>query len=164
MSEAAILANDDFRQALDFFQAGNFEVAGVFFNDLLEEEAFHDDDVRLCRSWLGLAQVLDGNKDGVVQCRIAAKEGKPPLQVFVNLARAELELGHRDKLMIALENGLQFYPDSRALNDLHGKFDRRAAPAVKFLDRDNPINRVLGEMKKSGSPFNKALTSLKKGK
>ena len=162
MSEAAILTHDDFRQALDFFQAGNYEVAGVFFSDLLEEEAFQDDDVRLCRSWLGLAQVLDGNKDGVVQCRLAAKDGRPPLQVFVNLARAELEMGHRDKLMIALENGLKLYSDSRALNDLYKKYDRRSPPAVKFLDRDNPINRALGEMKKRENPVNRVLGALKK--
>ncbi|MDX1334148.1 MAG: hypothetical protein R3312_00060 [Gammaproteobacteria bacterium] len=148
MTEVAILSHEDFRQALDFFQAGNFEVAGVFFGDLLESEAFHDDEVRICRSWLGLSQVLDGDKDGVVHCRIAAKDGKPPLQVFVNLARAELELGHRDKLMIALENGLSHYPDSQALNDLHDKYERRTPPAVKFLGRNNPINRALGAVKK----------------
>jgi hypothetical protein len=148
MTEVAILSHEDFRQALDFFQAGNFEVAGVFFGDLLESEAFHDDEVRICRSWLGLSQVLDGDKDGVVQCRIAAKDGKPPLQVFVNLARAELQLGHHDKLMVALENGLKLYPDSKALSELYSKYDRRSPPVVKFLNRDNPINRALGAAKK----------------
>ena len=164
MSEAAILTHEDFRQALDFFQAGNFEVAGVFFGDLLEEEAFQDDDVRICRSWLGLAQVLDGNKDGVVQCRIAAKDGRPPLQVFVNLARAELEMGNRDKLMLALEGGLSLYPDSQALNELHVKFDRRAPPVLKFLDRDNPVNRALGAAKKADNPLGRALELVKKRK
>jgi len=164
MTEVAILSHEDFRQALDFFQAGNFEVAGVFFGDLLESEAFHDDEVRICRSWLGLSQVLDGDKDGVVHCRIAAKDGKAPLQVFVNLARAELELGHRDKLMIALENGLSHYPDSQALNQLHDKYDRRAPPTVKFLDRDNPINRALGAAKNADSPLGRALELVKKRK
>ena len=163
MTEAAILSHEDFRQALEFFQAGNYEVAGVVFGDLLEEEAYQDDDVRLCRSWLGLSQVLEGNKDGIVHCRIAAKDGKPPLQVFVNLARAELQLGHHDKLMIALENGLKLYADSQALNELYSKYDRRAPPAVKFLDRDNPINRALGEMKKSDNPVARVLKVVKKG-
>jgi hypothetical protein len=148
MSDSSIKDVEDFKEGMKFFKAGNFEVAGVFFSDLLESEAILDEDVRLCRSWLGLSQVMGGEKDGVVHCRIAAKDGRPPLQIFLNLARAELACGNREKLMQAVEQGLSQYPKMPLLLELHEKYDRREPSVLPFLDRENPCNRWLGRVKK----------------
>lgn len=148
MADATIKDTEDFKEGMKFFKAGNYEVAGVFFADLLESEAFLDEDVRLCRSWLGLSQVMGGEKDGVVHCRIAAKDGRPPMQIFLNLARAELACGNREKLMQAVEHGLSLYPQMPLLLELHEKYDRREPAVLPFLDRENPCNRWLGRVKK----------------
>jgi hypothetical protein len=92
--------------------------------------------------------VVSGEKDGVVHCRIAAKDGRPPLQIFLNLARAELACGSREKLMQAVEYGLSLYPNMPLLLELQEKYDRREPSVLPFLDRDNPCNRWLGRIKK----------------
>lgn len=153
MADASIKDTEDFKEGMKFFKGGNFEVAGVFFSDLLESEAFLDEDVRLCRSWLGLSQVMGGEKDGVVHCRIAAKDGRPPLQIFLNLARAELACGNREKLMQAVELGLSLYPRMPLLLEMYEKYDHREPAVLPFLGRENPCNRWLGRIKKRLSSF-----------
>jgi len=148
MTDTSIMDSEDFREGVKFFKAGNHEVAAVFFSDLLESEAFLAEDVQLCRSWLGLSQVMGGEQDGVVFCRIAAKEGKPPLQIFLNLARAELACGNIEKLMQAVEHGLSLYPEMPVLLELHEKYNRRDPSVLPFLNRENPCNRWLGVMKR----------------
>lgn len=148
MTDATIKDSEDFKEGMKFFKAGNYEVAGVFFSDLLESEAFLNEDVRLCRSWLGLTQVMGGERDGVVHCRIAAKEGRPPLQISLNLARAELACGNIEKLMQAVEQGLSLYPDMPVLLDLYNTYNRREPSVLPFLGRENSWNRWLGVIKK----------------
>lgn len=148
MSELTITDSENFQEGMKFFEAGNHEVAAVFFADLLESEAFTNEDVQLCRSWLGLSQVMSGDQDGVVYCRIAAKEGgRPPMQIFLNLAKAELACENIDKLMQAVEQGLSLYPNMPLLVELHAKYDRRDGGVLPFLGRENPCNRWLGVVK-----------------
>jgi tetratricopeptide (TPR) repeat protein len=141
--------HEDFRQGLSFFEAGNFEVASVFFSELLETEAFIEEDVSICRSWNGLSKALDGDREGVVDCRIAVQIDRPSLQAYLNLARAELEVGNVEKLLIALEKGISLYPNSRKLRDLYDRYDRRGPPPISFLSRDNPLNRLLGQIRRN---------------
>lgn len=149
MSDATIMDSENFQEGMKFYEAGNYEVASVFFADLLESEAFANADVQICRSWLGLCQVMGGDKDGVVNCRIAAKEGgRPPMQIFLNLAKAELACGNIDKLMQTVEQGLTLYPNMPLLMELYETYDRRDGAVLPFLGRGNPCNRWLGVVKK----------------
>ncbi len=140
---------EEFQEGMRFFKAGNYEVAAVFFGELLERHCVLEEETRICRSWQGLAQTLAGDRAGVVQCRIACREGseRPELQLFLNLARAELACGDRAKLMQALERGLAFYPDSSVLRELVQRYERRKDPVIRFLDRKHPLNRWLGRLR-----------------
>lgn len=140
---------EEFQEGMRFFKAGNYEVASVFFGELLERHCVLDEETRICRSWQGLSQTLAGDPAGVVQCRIACREGesRPELQLFLNLARAELACGDRARLMQALERGLALYPDSTVLRELHARYERRKEPVIRFLDRRHPLNRWLGRIK-----------------
>lgn len=150
MAEQIVEINDheDFQQGLKFFEAGNYEVASVFFSELLETEAFAEEDVSICRSWNGLSKALEGNRDGVVDCRIAVQVSQPSLQAFLNLARAELEVGNTEKLLIALERGIALYPTSSKLLELYERYDRRGPPPLRFLDRSHPVNQMLGKARR----------------
>ncbi len=100
-----------------------------------------------CLSWYGLTliRVEKNNNLGVRYCEEAVRGpgGDDPL-CWLNLARACLALGYRDRALKALTRGLEIAPEDARLREEIDLFGRRRRPVLGFLDRRNPINRLLG--------------------
>lgn len=111
-----------------------------------------------CQSWYGLTLILvEKNSNlGVRYCEEAVYRGggaEDP-DCWLNLGRAFLALGYRDRAVRAFEKGLEFNGDHEGLRLEMEKMGRRRKPVLAFLDRGNPLNRVLGRLrhKLSGPP------------
>jgi hypothetical protein len=90
---------------------------------------------------------LLNNSDGLKLCRRAVHLERFNGDVYYNLALAELEAGKRQNAIMVLRSGLVIEPEHQGLNELHDKIDSRKNPTLRFLSRNNPINRVLGKIR-----------------
>ncbi|MBP7148652.1 MAG: hypothetical protein KBD01_14030 [Acidobacteria bacterium] len=67
-------------------------------------------------------------------------------RVFEYFARLQLASGRRREALLTLERGLAVSPDDRDLRALRRAMGTRQAPALSFLDRRHPLNRVIGRL------------------
>ncbi len=86
-------------------------------------------------------------REGLDLCRHACRISFYEPDNFVNLARTALLAGHRREAYKAIQRGYALDPSSNALKKLHSKLGFRKDPVLRFLARDNPINRFLGRMR-----------------
>ncbi|MDV3237723.1 MAG: hypothetical protein LOY58_02575 [Gammaproteobacteria bacterium] len=124
----------DWASALGCFKAADQAASGV------------DVYANLYMSYLGLAQVQLNDVSGLNLCRRAAAEERVRGDVFENLARAELKLGHRKQACEAVRRGLRIESGHTGLRDLRLQMGIRRTPVLSFLGRDNPLNRFLGKL------------------
>lgn len=66
-----------------------------------------------------------------------------------NLAATYLMVGNRRRAVRALEAGLAIDPSHAELLELQKRMGVRRSPAISFLSRDNPFNRLLGHLSHS---------------
>lgn len=64
---------------------------------------------------------------------------------YANLARVYSAAGNRRKAVETAEEGLKLHPEDEYLLNVRQSLGVRAAPALPFLDRSNPINVTLGQ-------------------
>lgn len=104
-----------------------------------------------CQSWYGLTLILvEKNSNlGVRYCEEAVFRGAgadDPV-CWVNLGRAFAALGYRDRAVRAFQKGLALSPEHAGLRAEMDQLGIRREPVLRFLDRGNPINRVLGRLR-----------------
>lgn len=136
----------DFHEGVKFFQIGNYEVAGAFFEEVCAMVGPSDPAYNRFRSWLGLNQAMQGQRGGLVLCRLAAKNETRDAEVFYNLARAEYRFEDIDKSLRALAQGRSLDPGHSGIASLLAQLDRRRPPVLRRLPRDNWLNRLLGRL------------------
>ena len=103
-----------------------------------------------CLAWYGLTLILvERNSNlGVRYCEEAVRgAGADDPLCWLNLARAFLALGYRERAMTTLQRGLELAPGQPALQEEIDKLGVRWQPVIGFLDRSNPVNRVLGRLR-----------------
>jgi tetratricopeptide (TPR) repeat protein len=103
-------------------------------------------------SWYGLTLVLvERNSNlGVALCDQALRLAGPEPDLILNLARAHLALGQRDRAVRAVQRGLAAWPEDASLRSAQAELGKRQRPVIPFLPRDNPLNRMLGRMRHRG--------------
>ncbi len=93
-------------------------------------------------------------REGLNLCRHACRISFYEPENFINLARTALIAGNRREAYKAIERGYGLDPTSTPLKKLHGKLGVRQPPVLRFLSRQNPLNRLLGRLRhgsRSGS-------------
>ncbi len=107
----------------------------------------------LVTSWYGYLLALVGGKghEGLKLAREAADIAFWEPRVFEHLARLELQVGSRRRALDAVRRGLALAPGDRELAELRRLLGIRKRPPLTFLDRKHPINRVLGQWRKSSA-------------
>lgn len=98
------------------------------------------------RAWEGLALVMVGERHGLALCREAAALALLFAEPHECLARAHLKLGQRREACAAIGRGLRIDPNHAGLRQLRLRLGVRRPPPLPFLDRDNPLNRMLGRL------------------
>jgi tetratricopeptide (TPR) repeat protein len=103
-----------------------------------------------CLAWYGLTliKVERNNNLGVRYCEEAIRgPGADDPLSWLNLGRAFMALGYRDRSIRALQRGLDVAPEHEGLRaELTGLGIRRG-PVLGFLPRSNPLNRFLGRLR-----------------
>lgn len=97
-------------------------------------------------SFHGLALVHLGDPGGLARCRGAAAADELDVVLLRNLALAELRAGHRRRALTALHRGLAVDPREPELLRLRSDLGTRRRPILRFLNRDHPLNRLLGRV------------------
>jgi tetratricopeptide (TPR) repeat protein len=96
---------------------------------------------------LALALVRRQFKPAIDLCRKAMENEFYNPDHYANLARVYNAAGNRKKAVEAAEQGLKLHPEDDYLIRVRKELGVRAAPAVPFLDRANPINVTLGQVR-----------------
>ena len=102
------------------------------------------------RSYYGLCIALDAGKfrDGLALCRRAAEDEFYNHEVWLNLARVEMETGNKEEAHTALRRGLHLAPRRERV-----KYERflevlgmRRKPFFSFLGRTHALNVLIGRL------------------
>lgn len=150
-----ISIHGDFQEGMKFFECGDYNKA-LSFLTLIDIDALGESSQNIYLSYLGLVKVCLGEHEGIKLCRRAVHLERFNGDVYHNLACAELKLNERRSAMEILRSGLLIEPNHPGLNDMHNKMCSRKRPVMRFLSRDNPVNRVIGKIRHS-SPRKKTV-------
>ena len=98
-------------------------------------------------SYFGLALALMRKqyKPAIDLCRRAIDLEFYNGEHYANLARVYAAAGNRKKAVETADAGLKVAPEHEYLIGVRKSFGVRAAPAVPFLTRNNPVNVSLGQ-------------------
>jgi len=101
------------------------------------------------QSWYGLTLVLvERNSNlGVTLGDQALRLAGPLPELVLNQARAHLALGQRDRVLRALQRGLEAAPGHPALQAALEAMGRRRRPVLPFLPRGSALNVILGKLR-----------------
>lgn len=120
------------------------------------------------QSWYGLTLVLvERNSNlGVTLGDQALRLAGPLPELVLNQARAHLALGQRDRVLRALQRGLEATPGHPALQAALQAMGRRRRPVLPFLARGNALNVWLGKLRHRlvGAAFTGPVTPLALGR
>lgn len=136
----------DYVQGLRHFNRGNLILALASFKSAHQSTDIAHVYARLYMSFLGITQIRLNDVSGLNLCRQAAQEEMYRAEVFENLVRAELLFGHRRCACEAMRRGLRVNSGHAGLRALREEMGARRSPCFTFLDRDNPLNRIMGKL------------------
>ena len=103
----------------------------------------------LAYSWLGygVARFQGKHREGLRLCEHAIKIQYYEADNHWNLARVHVLAANRKLAVQALERALKLDPDHEGLLALKNEIGLRRSPVFKWLDRDHPLNRLLGRLR-----------------
>jgi len=140
-----------FDQGVAALKADDFRAAERDFLEVISVLDEHDDHYNRIASYLGLAQVLNSNRNGLVMCRDVASSEVLDGQVFLNLAAAEWHSGNRKRAIDALYRGSKIDREHQQLQRAVELADSRKHPVFRFLPRAHPLNRIIGRLLRTPS-------------
>jgi hypothetical protein len=88
-------------------------------------------------------------REGLDLCRHACRISFYEPENFINLARTCLLAGARAEAFRAIRRGYPLDSGNATLRKLHRKLGVRRPPVLRFLSRQNPLNRWLGSVRHS---------------
>lgn len=141
-----VVTNTVFQQALSEYKDGQYLDALEGFSEAHLNAAREDSFYNKYLSYHGLMLVLLDRPRGMEMCRNAAANEQFDGDVFLNLAKAERHVGNRKGCVQALQNGLMLAPDNSELRQMRNIIGMRRKPFLRFLERDHPLNIMLGKM------------------
>jgi len=140
-----------FDSGLAALKADDFKAAERDFQEVINDLDENGEHYNRVASYLGLAQVLNANRNGLVLCRDVASSEVLDGQVFLNLAAAEWHSMNRKRAIDALYRGSKIDRDHPQLKRAVQLADSRKRPVLRFLPRSHPLNRFLGRLLRTSS-------------
>jgi tetratricopeptide (TPR) repeat protein len=103
----------------------------------------------LVYSYLGYGIALRQQRiqEGLKLCQHAVKLEFYQAESYLNLARTQLLARQRRAAVRTIEAGLRVDPEQRQLLELRRDIGMRRRPVLPFLQRDNPLNQLLGKLR-----------------
>jgi len=139
-------AFEEYQIGLAFFNKKQWKTAVRHFGQADRNTHRKDENYHLYTSSHGLALVCSGDISGLNFCRNAAAAETIKVDVFQNLALAELYFSHRRRAVDAVSAGLKIDLRHLGLLKMRRRMGVRRQPCIAFLRRNNPLNKLLGRM------------------
>ena len=137
-----------FSRGITAMREQDYPAAERAFGRVMKQTPPSHEHYSLLASYLGLAQVLTGNEDGLLLCRDAASNEMLDGQVFLNLACAEWAMGNRKRTIDAIRRGVKVDAGNRQLNHACAQLDCRRRCCFNFLPRGHRLNRFFGRLRR----------------
>lgn len=135
-----------FEKGLKALEAKDYKAAARDFEAVLKDLDEHDEHYNKAASYMGLAQVLISNRNGLLICRDAAGSETQDGAVFLNLACAEWHCNNRKRAIDAIRHGCKIDPDNKRLQRATTLLDSRKRSIFQYLPRQHSLNRAFGRL------------------
>ncbi|MDH5712193.1 MAG: hypothetical protein OEZ15_11115 [Gammaproteobacteria bacterium] len=137
---------DMYENGLKALETKDYKAAVRDFTTLMAEMNEHDEHYNNIVSYLGLAQVLTSNRNGLLLCRDAASSEVLDGDVFLNLACAEWHSHNRKRAIDAIRRGCKIDPENERLQRATALLDSRKRSIFQYLPRQHSLNRAFGRL------------------
>ncbi len=97
----------------------------------------------------GVARFQKQVREGIKLCEHAIKLEFYEADNHFNMARVLVLDGDRKAAYASIERGLKLHPGHPGLIELQHEIGERKRPVLHFLDRDHPLNVLLGRLRHS---------------
>jgi tetratricopeptide (TPR) repeat protein len=104
-------------------------------------------------SFLGLAIARSEKKwaEAIKLCEAALQLKRKELQLHLNLAEVYTLASQRENAITTLDRAKESLGPNARLVKARSRIEKRRAPILPFLDRQNPLNRSLGKLRHRAS-------------
>ena len=137
---------DYFDKGRDSLMAKDYHAAKRAFVEALKSIDDHHVFYNRIASYLGLAQVLTSDRNGLILCRDAASSDSGEADVYLNLACAEWHANNRKRAVEAVFRGCEINAGHPQLVHASTLIDARRRNILPYLAREHFLNRTLGRM------------------
>ena len=135
-----------FEKGLRALEVKDYKAAVRDFEAVLKELDEHSEQYNKIASYVGLAQVLIDNRNGLLVCRDAASSETADGTVFLNLACAEWHCGNRKRAIDAIRSGCKIDVENERLQRASALLDSRKQSIFQYLPRQHSLNRAFGRL------------------
>jgi len=140
------LCSPHFINGIEFLKRGMVSQASHCFEMAYEQVSYSDVHHNKYASFCGYARVLSGDRGGLNICREVAMKELYDGDVFYNLAKTEWHLNDRKRTVEVIEKGLGVDDKHPGLRELRNNLGVRKPPIIRFLPRNNLINKKIGKL------------------
>ncbi len=130
----------------DALKAKDFKAAEREFNQALKSIDELHESYNKITSYLGLAQVMTSDRNGLLLCRDAASSEVLDGDVFLHLACAEWHSDNRKRAVDAINRGRKIDGEHEQLVRACMLIDGRRRTIFPFLHRQHLLNRSIGRL------------------
>lgn len=142
----AHLANTPFHRIAAHVDSTSLQPEQRLMKRVLDRTDAGDEEMELAQLWPVWAKFAESQSKGAYKkMRLACRHNRHRAEPFLMLGLAALLQEDRRTALKALRHAKRNDPRYPAIHDLLANFGRRKDPVLKFLDRQNPINVVLGK-------------------
>lgn len=138
--------NEAFEKGRDALKAKDYKAAEREFRDTMKTMDEHHVLYNKVASYLGLAQVLISDRNGLLLCRDAASSEAVDGDVFLNLACAEWHTENRKRALDAILRGREIDTAHDQLVRACMLLDSHRRNVFPFLPRHHILNRAVSRM------------------
>ena len=135
-----------YEKGLKALEAKDYQAAARDFTMVLRELDEHYEHYNNVASYVGLAQVLTSNRNGLLICRDAASSEVLDGDVFLNLACAEWHCNNRKRAIDTIQRGCKIDADNKRLQRASDLLDSRKRSIFQYLPRKHSLNRGFGRL------------------
>ncbi len=148
MTDLTIVHNSpQIKHGIDLVDAGRLDDAAKHFNVLSNAAQGLNPVVS---SFIGMLKAVNENQlfQGLEICKKAVSQDADEPLCYLNLAKVYMAMNDRYHAVQMIQRGLKRHTPTRdILYKYYQSIGIRKRPPIGFLDRNNPVNKVLGKFK-----------------
>lgn len=136
-------------EGVSLCRAGDWDRGMQLLGQVVEQRGLSDELPGTAYSFLGfgVARFQKKVREGLKLCEHAVKIQFYEPDNHLNAARVQLLARNRKGAVEAIGRGLKLDPHHAGLRGLRQEIGIRKRPVLRFLSRNNPINRLLGRIR-----------------